>query len=44
MKKRMISFSLAICMVVLSMGCKGGQQESASDETDMSSQEENAYT
>ena len=40
MKKRMISFSLAICMVVLSMGCKGGQQESASDETDMTSQEE----
>ena len=40
MKKRMISFSLAICMVVLSMGCKDGQQEPASDETDMSSQEE----
>ena len=40
MKKSMISFSLAICMVVLSMGCKGGQQESASDETDMSYQEE----
>ena len=40
MKKSMINFSLAICMVILPMGCKGGLQESASDETDMSYQEE----
>ena len=40
MKKSMINFSLAICMIILPMGCKGGLQESASDETDMSYQEE----
>ena len=40
MKKSMINFSLAICIIILPMGCKGGLQESASDETDMSYQEE----
>ncbi len=40
MKKSMINFSLAICMIILPMGCKGGLQESVSDETDMSYQEE----
>ncbi len=40
MKNRMIIFFLAICMVILPMGCKSTLQESASDETDMSRQEE----